>query len=159
MDTEAAERFWRHVDRSGECWIRRSPDGRASNSYGMFFHEGRTLQAHRVAYELGKGPIPDGLIILHSCDNPPCVNPAHLTAGTHQQNAQERDARGKGNRGRVFVASAERRNVPFTERITERDRELLELLKKRTHRSMAQVISVAIEELARKEGLLTELGS
>lgn len=47
------------------------------------------MRAHRVAYELTYGPIPAGLNVLHSCDNPPCVRPDHLRVGTQRDNAQD----------------------------------------------------------------------
>lgn len=53
------------------------------------------LLAHRVSYELHHGPIPQGALILHSCDNPGCVNPAHLRAGTQSENILEAFAKGR----------------------------------------------------------------
>jgi hypothetical protein len=52
--------------------------------------------AHRVPYTLNVGPIPVGLDVLHSCDNPLCVNPAHLSPGTYQQNMADRMAKRQG---------------------------------------------------------------
>lgn len=71
-------RFWAKVDQRGtdECWVWtgfRHPKG-----YGYFRVDGRSLAAHRVAYELCVAPIPDGLTIDHLCRNRACVNPAHL---------------------------------------------------------------------------------
>ncbi|MFB9187253.1 HNH endonuclease signature motif containing protein [Dactylosporangium sucinum] len=57
----------------------------------------KLLLAHRVAWEVANGqPIPDGLQVLHSCDNPPCCNPAHLSIGTQAENMQQMVARGRG---------------------------------------------------------------
>lgn len=64
---------------------------RQRKGYGIVGKRG----AHRVMFELVYGPIPDGLHVLHSCDNPPCVNPLHLHAGTNAQNQAEKAARGR----------------------------------------------------------------
>lgn len=53
------------------------------------------VYAHRLSHELHTGPIPDGLHVLHSCDNPPCVNPGHLRVGTRSENLSESVARGR----------------------------------------------------------------
>lgn len=56
------------------------------------------MKAHRLSFEFYKGPIPDGLDVCHHCDEPSCVNPDHLYAGTHQQNMNDRERRGRGVR-------------------------------------------------------------
>ena len=70
---------------------------------GLGHREDGTEKAHRVAYRLYKGNIPDGMAILHSCDNPSCVNPAHLSAGTLKDNMQDCVRKGRNfipdNRG------------------------------------------------------------
>lgn len=96
LDSDVA-RFWFKVDRSGACWQwRGSVTGRCSRvhrGYGQFTVGSRHVYAHRVAWEMTHGPIPAGLCVLHECDTPTCVNPAHLRLGTHRDNmrdAQER---------------------------------------------------------------------
>ena len=73
------------------CWIWRGAKNDAG--YGMIPNDpglGRnSLLVHRVAYEFWVGIIPDGDLVMHSCDNPPCINPNHLLAGTHKQNMDD----------------------------------------------------------------------
>ena len=84
------------VDRSAgheSCW---PYDGyRSPTGYGMSTSCGRTLYAHRVAYESAHGPVPKGLRVLHACDNPPCCNPAHLFVGTQADNVHDMDRKGR----------------------------------------------------------------
>jgi HNH endonuclease len=103
--------FWGRVrvGQAFECW---EWTGRGSDKgYGRW----RGTQAHRVAYELVHGPIPDGLIVRHDCDNPPCCNPAHLLAGTHLDNsrdAEERDRLAYGARsGKVKLTDDQVREI------------------------------------------------
>lgn len=86
----AAERFWQKVDKSGECWLWR---GSARQGYGQINFRGIPMPAHRFAYELLVGPIPDGLVIDHLCRNPPCVNPAHMEPVTNEENLRRGERR------------------------------------------------------------------
>lgn len=105
-DTRAVvERFWAKVDRSGglfECWpwtAARFHDAAGVPNYGMFAFRGRVWKASRVAWVLTHGEIPDGLTVCHTCDNPPCVNPAHLWLGTLTQNRRDSIAKGRHAHG------------------------------------------------------------
>jgi len=67
--------------------------------YGRFGVGAKMIRSHRVSYEIHRGPIPDGLCVLHECDNPTCVNPQHLFVGTHQDNADDKMAKGRHTNG------------------------------------------------------------
>lgn len=81
-----------HIE--GDCWVWSGPRF-TDFGYGRVRVNGREIHAHRCAHELFIGPIPDGLEVLHKCDNPPCVNPAHLYSGTQQQNMDDKVRRGR----------------------------------------------------------------
>src|ERR1051325_580438 len=87
MDDKAIKRFRGKigsVEPSG-CtpWL-----GTTTRGYGSFSYQARSMAAHRISYELSKGPIPAGLVIDHLCRNPACVNPDHLEAVTNKENIQ-----------------------------------------------------------------------
>lgn len=93
------ERFRRYVERTATCWnwTANRPGGR----YGHLKFLGKTLKAHRVAYELFVGPIPEGMWVLHHCDNPACVRPDHLYAGTPSRNTRDKIERKRGGLGEM----------------------------------------------------------
>ena len=94
------DRFDRRVGRSAApdgCWTWLASRSRAG--YGYFRVNGRTRNAHRVAYELANGEIPDGMVVRHDCDNPACVNPSHLRLGTMKDNTADMMSRGRDDHG------------------------------------------------------------
>jgi hypothetical protein len=82
---------------AGECleW-----SGGRRGKYGVIAAFGGNWGAHRLAWVLTFGPIPDGLQVLHRCDNPPCVNPYHLFLGTNGENINDRVAKGRSRQPR-----------------------------------------------------------
>lgn len=91
------ERFWSKVDRRGpdECWPWTSTKARRYGIFRFDWRERRMRRAHRVAWEFSLGPIPDGMVVMHICDNPPCCNPTHLRLGTQLENIADRDRKGR----------------------------------------------------------------
>lgn len=79
-----SERFWSKVEKTSSCWLWIGACN--SHGYGHLGIEGRTVPAHRMAYELLVGPIPNSLTLDHLCRNRPCVNPAHLEPVSIQVN-------------------------------------------------------------------------
>lgn len=87
------ERFWPKVRKARGCWLWTA--NTFGYGYGGFSVAGRRHPAHRVLWTHLHGPIYQGLYVLHSCDNPPCVNPAHLWLGTHTDNMHDMIGKGR----------------------------------------------------------------
>ncbi len=89
--------------------------------------------AHRASYQVYKGDIPDGLVIMHSCDNPSCVNPDHLTAGTQKQNIHDMMKKGRHAKGeRQGIAKLNTSDII----------KIKELVKTMTHRQVSKIYNV-----------------
>jgi predicted DNA-binding protein (UPF0251 family) len=92
------ELFWSRIPsrEPDTCWL--WTGYRNAGGYGRLRHQGRLWLAHRVAWTLTQGPIPDGLDVLHQCDVPACCNPAHLWVGTDADNSADRERKGRCHR-------------------------------------------------------------
>lgn len=104
VQRDPVERFWRFVEKSDGCWLWTghtisSPGG---TRYGGFrsTRQQNSIRAHRYAFQLAYGPIPVGMLVLHTCDVGICVRPDHLYLGTAKDNARDRDSRGRANTAR-----------------------------------------------------------
>lgn len=102
QSVQAAFEHFIAVDRQSGCWVWTGPRFEKRGGYGCFTMRPaniRLKRAHRLAWELFRGPIPAGASVLHSCDNPPCVNPEHLFLGGPAANMADKVAKGRQNRG------------------------------------------------------------
>lgn len=94
------ERFWEKVYIRGndECWEWQA--SKDKDGYGWFRVDGKTLLSHRAGWEMHNNKkIPNGLCVMHSCDNPSCVNPKHLSLATQQKNIDDMVMKGRSLRG------------------------------------------------------------
>lgn len=95
-------RLWSKVDiptnkmMTRMCW---NWSGSTAKGYGQIWVGGKVLRAHRVAYEAANGPIPEGMLVRHKCDNPLCCNPAHMELGTHDDNMRDKAIRDRAWKG------------------------------------------------------------
>ena len=99
-------RFWSKTQPRNGCleWV----GYRDRQGYGRLMRkavQSSPLIAHRYAYTLAVGPIPPGAVVMHTCDNPPCVKPEHLRIGTQADNIHDRDAKGHHRPGRLIGAA------------------------------------------------------
>jgi len=89
--TFRTERFWSFVEigKENDCWI--WTGGKRRGGYGAATHPktGKQSPASRVAYEITKSDVPEGMVVMHSCDNPACCNPNHLSVGTALDNSRD----------------------------------------------------------------------
>ena len=90
------ERFWSQVHKGDGCWLFFGRRGKV-HPYAAIWINGSRTSAHRFVFELTKGPIPAGMFVCHTCDNPTCVRPDHLFLGTAADNVHDMLAKGRAN--------------------------------------------------------------
>ena len=112
------ERFWSKVDKSGECWEwkgYRTPKG-----YGTFSPSpGRRCLAHRFSSEMVDGPIPDDVIVMHTCDNPSCVRPDHLVRGTAADKIHDMWSKGRQSAPPIVSGTRHHSNILTEDQVHE----------------------------------------
>jgi hypothetical protein len=90
------DRFFKFVVKKGpnDCWLWSGV--KDTSGYGKFSLYAKRVGSHRFSYELATNQkIPSGMVVMHKCDNPKCVNPSHLSIGTHKENTQDMIAKGR----------------------------------------------------------------
>lgn len=113
------DRFWSKVEvgSADECWLWRG--GMSGGGYGMFRFGGSMTSAHRVAYILCVGEIPDGHVVMHTCDNRLCCNPAHLRHGTQKDNITDMIAKGRQATGTALNHHCQRGENNYSSKLSE----------------------------------------
>lgn len=147
-----ADRLWKRVDRyttPHNCWPWQGPKDR--NGHGVIgLRSGTSTQAHRLAWELTHGEIPDRMLVLHMCDNACCCNPSHLRLGTQSDNIRDAVNKGRlrphGRPCKAFTLALMLRVKPGTPeyRRLYRQHRLPELNKER--RRIAASLEITIED-------------
>lgn len=106
LQLSGEDRFWAKVNKTESCWFWTAAlDRNGYGKYGLGRRQDGIILAHRQAWILLKGPIPEGKDLLHSCDNPSCVNPEHLSVGDQVANNLDRHIKGRTAKGETKVKS------------------------------------------------------
>jgi hypothetical protein len=129
--TSLEQRFWAKVRKDSDCWV--WTGAFSSTGYGGFKVNGRDEGAHRFSYTIHFGQIPPGLCVLHRCDNPACVRPAHLFLGTKGDNNRDRAIKGRSAKGdrsgpRIHIAKRPRGEAHPRAKLTAAEVRLIRLL-------------------------------
>lgn len=94
------ERFEKFFTKSEGCWLWSGALSRSGYGWFRLSKKNGQISAHRFSYQIYNGEIPNGKIILHSCDNKACVNPSHLSIGTYKDNMQDMLRKGRNDPSR-----------------------------------------------------------
>lgn len=146
MGVPAEERFWEKVDTTGDCWIWTASI--CGGGYGKFWLGDKLWRASRLAYHMTRGPIPDGMCVLHKCDNRRCVNPDHLWLGTMAENSQDavRKGRWHQNTGPNKKIQGEKHGRA---KLCELDAWLVKNIEGVTHTDIAEWFDISITQVSR----------
>lgn len=112
------KRFWAKVQKTANCWLWtacRLPPPWDYGQMGRSDRAGGLIRAHVASWIIHNGEIPPGLLVLHKCDNPPCVRPDHLFLGTHADNIADMIAKGRYGGPRQLPRGASHHNAKLTE--------------------------------------------
>lgn len=138
-------KFWANVQKTSHCW--EWTGTKSKTGYGVLYTPHKTTDsrrrifAHRFVHELYHGPIPEGMLVCHHCDNPGCVNPDHLWLGSDQENTADRHRKGRTVTGEKHTQA----------KVSEAD-VLLIRAKARTGRSyasLAREFSLSLQQVSR----------
>lgn len=145
------DRFWKHVTQGAadECWEWQG--SREASGYGTLyggpFYPTGTAKAHRLSWEVHNGDIPEGMHVLHHCDNRPCVNPGHLYLGGHVENARDRGERRRGREARQ--RGSDNRNAKLTEKKVRAIIAELQKIPRRSQAAIAQDFGIKQPQVSR----------
>lgn len=124
---ELSERFWKQIAiRPSGCWEWTA--GTFTSGYGQFRVGKKKMRTHRLMWELIRGAIPEAKMVMHRCDNPPCCRPSHLRLGTHQNNMEDRNGKGRQAVGLSHPSFGERNG---SAKLTEEDVHKIHTLRQR----------------------------